>query len=99
MGNPEINPEGVVSQFEIDKPLDECGIVVVVSPDYNAAQYAATGISELDNRGQEQVGMVTDNWEGPVLHTGFGTGYDLFPGGGYVYNLSNPAQRAMAHAR
>lgn len=87
------------SPESLDKPQDECGIVVVVSPDYEAARIAATGVAKLENRGHEMTGIVTDKEGKPFISTGFGTGSDLFPDGGYDYNFSNPSTRAMAHAR
>lgn len=84
---------------EFDQPHDECGIVVVVSPNFNAGRIAASGISELENRGHEMVGMVTDGGGTLPITTDFGTGKDLFPDGGYAYNFANPSRRAMAHAR
>lgn len=88
-----------ISNIELDLPRDECGIVVVVSPEYDAGRLAAVGITELQNRGHEMTGIVADKEDTLSLYTGFGTGSDLFPDGGYDYNFSNPSRRALAHAR
>jgi len=83
--------------LELDHPKEECGVIGLFTPEYEAARLAYFGLFALQHRGQESAGICTSDGIQLHMHRGLGLVNQVFNSEEILHSL--PGHIAVAHNR